>query len=147
VGFIYPEEQGLFWRVELQGTSSPRRNEENMPEFEPIFNRLKTILLHIPNAVVAADGPRGYSLNTPYSEKWKKELFLGAVQINKNYVSFHFMPVYMYPQLLEGISPQLKKHMQGKSCFNFKTVEEPLFEELAGLVARSLQHVRDQGVL
>jgi hypothetical protein len=43
------------------------------------------------------------------------------------------MPVYMYPDLLKGISPELKKHMQGKSCFNFKKVEPELFEELGEL--------------
>ena len=94
-----------------------------MTDFLPVFARLKPLLQGIPGALVTADGPEGYSLNTPYSDKWKKELFLGAVQIKKNYVSFHFMPVYMYPQLLEGISLQLKKHMQGKSCFNFKAVD------------------------
>jgi hypothetical protein len=44
------------------------------------------------------------------------------------------MPVYMHPDLLKGISPELKKHMQGKSCFNFKTVEKSLFDELKTLV-------------
>lgn len=118
-----------------------------MTDFLPVFARLKPVLQGIPGALVTADGPQGFSLNTPFSNKWKKELFLGAVQIKKNYVSFHFMPVYMYPQLLEGISPQLKKHMQGKSCFNFKTVDETLFKELAELVERSLKTVRDEAVL
>jgi len=39
----------------------------------------------------------------------------------------------MYPDLLKDISPELKKHMQGKSCFNFKKVEPELFQELAEL--------------
>jgi hypothetical protein len=118
-----------------------------MPEFEPVFIRLKSIIQNIPNARVTVDGPQGYSLNTPYSEKWKKELYLGAVQIKKNYVSFHWMPVYMYPQLLDGLSPKLKKRMQGKSCFNFKVIDEPLFLELAELVARSLKHARAERLL
>jgi hypothetical protein len=49
----------------------------------------------------------------------KKVIFFGAAQIKKNYVSFYLMPVYMFmfPKLLDNISPELKKHMQGKSCF------------------------------
>ncbi|MBA3573260.1 MAG: hypothetical protein H0W34_15095 [Pyrinomonadaceae bacterium] len=43
------------------------------------------------------------------------------------------MPVYAFPELLEGISPELKKRMQGKSCFNFTAVEPKLFKELAKL--------------
>jgi hypothetical protein len=29
------------------------------------------------------------------------------------------------------MSPELRRRMQGKSCFNFRTVDEPLFAELA----------------
>lgn len=29
------------------------------------------------------------------------------------------------------MSPALRRRLQGKSCFNFTTVDEPLFEELA----------------
>jgi len=39
----------------------------------------------------------------------------------------------MYPGLLKGISPALKKRMQGKSCFNFKQPEPDLFAELTRL--------------
>ncbi len=34
------------------------------------------------------------------------------------------------------MSPDLKKRMQGKSCFNFKTPDPVLFEELAALTRR-----------
>jgi hypothetical protein len=47
------------------------------------------------------------------------------VRKGKSYVSFHLIPVYMFPDLLKGLSPALEKRMQGKSCFNFKTVREP----------------------
>lgn len=76
-------------------------------------------------------------MDGPYSEKWKKKLFFGSAQLKKNYVSFYLMPVYMYPDLLSNISPELKKHMQGKSCFNFKKVELKLFQELADLAKKS----------
>jgi hypothetical protein len=118
-----------------------------MNDFQEIFSRLKGILQDVPGALVTADGPEGYSLNTPYTERYQKELFLGAVQIKKNYVSFHLMPVYVFPELLEGISPGLKKRMQGKSCFNFKQVDETLFAELAALAARGIERFRQGGLL
>jgi hypothetical protein len=61
------------------------------------------------------------------------------VQIKKNYVSFYLMPVYMYPDLLKNISPELKKHMQGKSCFNFKKIEISLFDELTQLTEQAFE--------
>jgi hypothetical protein len=49
------------------------------------------------------------------------------------------MPVYIFPNLLENISLALKKHMQGKSCFNFKRSEPALFQELTRLAARGYE--------
>ena len=103
-------------------------------EFPIVFEQLKAILK--PYAVklnLKNDTADTYYIEGPYSEKWKKEMFFGSAQIKKNYVSFYLMPVYMYPDLLKKISPALKKHMQGKSCFNFKKVEQNLFDELSQL--------------
>lgn len=49
------------------------------------------------------------------------------------HVSFHLMPVYACPDLLKGLSTSLKKRMQGKSCFNFTTIEPAHVKELAAL--------------
>jgi hypothetical protein len=103
-------------------------------EFPIVFELLRKILKpYASKLTVNADANDIYSLEGSYSEKWKKELFFGSVQIKKNYVSLYLMPVYMYPDLLTDISPELRKHMQGKSCFNFRKVEPELFKELSKL--------------
>src|SRR4051812_545320 len=108
--------------------------------FNLIFERLKRILQPYESKLVKeADTPDNYSLNTPYSEKYRKEVFFGAVQIRKNYVSFHLMPVYMFPDLLDALSSPLRKRMQGKSCFNFSKADEALFDELDALTQRSVE--------
>src|SRR5687768_13782467 len=106
-------------------------------DFPLVFEKLKSILKPYETGLnITADAPEAYSLDGPYSEKWKKELFFGSAQIKKNYVSFYLMPVYMYPDLLREISPELKKRMQGKSCFNFKKVEPELSGNLRILLRR-----------
>jgi hypothetical protein len=57
------------------------------------------------------------------------------VQLKKNYVSYHLMPIYTDPSLLDEISDALRARMQGKSCFNFTSVDENLFAELGTLTA------------
>ncbi|HLE91906.1 MAG TPA: hypothetical protein VI753_12210 [Anaerolineales bacterium] len=112
-------------------------------DFLPVFEHLKNILKPFePKLTVTADTPGAYSLDGPYSEKWRKQLFFGSAQIKKNYVSFYLMPVYMFPDLLKDISPELRKHMQGKSCFNFKKVEPELFKELVELTRKSVERFR-----
>lgn len=122
------------------GTPPVRATAEQSAE---VFAALRSILsAHAQELKVTADGPKGYSLNTPYSGRWKKELFFGGVQVTKNYVSFHVFPVYMYPDLLDGATPGLKARMQGKSCFNFRAPEPELFAELAALVAAGLARMK-----
>ena len=114
-------------------------------DFPAVFAQLRAILEpYAAQLTVTADTPTAYSLDGPYSEMWKKVLFFGSVQIKKNYVSFYLMPVYMYPELLNDISPELRKHMQGKSCFNFKKVEPALFEELALLARKGAEKFREE---
>ena len=114
-------------------------------EFPIVFEQLKNILKpYSQTLTVKADTKDTYYLDGPYSEKWKKVLFFGSAQIKKNYVSFYFMPVYMYPELLSDISPELKKRMQGKSCFNFKKVEPQLFAELAELTRKGAEKFKQE---
>ncbi len=109
-------------------------------EFPIVFESLKSIIKPYAKRLIAkSDTPESYYLDAAYNEKWKKELFFASVQVKKNYVSFYLMPVYMYPDLLKNISPELKKHMQGKSCFNFKKVEKTLFEELSQLTEQGFE--------
>jgi len=63
----------------------------------------------------------------------KPQMF-GAVQIKKNYISFHLFPLYTDPTLLGSLSPELLKRMQGKSCFNFKKLEDVPKTELKSLI-------------
>ncbi|MCF8240747.1 MAG: hypothetical protein K9J16_05115 [Melioribacteraceae bacterium] len=100
-------------------------------EFDKIFIRLKSIFEKFENDLtVIGDNQKNYSLEGPYSEKFKKNLWFGAVQIKKNYVSCHLMPVYMYKDLADDVPKDLKKRMQGKSCFNFKKYDEDLFKKM-----------------
>jgi hypothetical protein len=59
--------------------------------------------------------------------------------VGKRYVSYHLMPIYARPQLLDGISVDLRRRMQGKSCFNFTSVDERLMGELEALTRRSFE--------
>src|SRR5689334_19283498 len=121
-----------------------------MPEqdqFPIVFEQLKKILKpYAKSLTVKADTANSYYLEGPYYAKWKKEVFFGSAQVKKNYVSFYLMPVYMYPELLKDISSELKKRMQGKSCFNFKNVEPELFKELAALTKKGAEKFKQENL-
>ena len=118
------------------------------PDFPTVFDQLKAVLKpYEPRLSVTANDSEGYSLDTHQLGPNKKPMFFGAAVVKKNYVSFHLMPVYVHPELLEGISDGLRKRMQGKSCFNFKTLDKNTVAELRELTERSYEVFRKDGYL
>jgi len=57
------------------------------------------------------------------------------------------MAVYACPELLDGMSPELKKRMQGKACFNFKEVDDKLFKELAKLTDKGCRRFKKEKLI
>jgi hypothetical protein len=127
------------------------------PQFQPVFQRLRDILkTHAPDFAVGQDTPDYYGLEAPVGpatlRAWKGKVKrptipVAWVQSGKGYVSYHLMGVYGNPKLLEKCTDELRAHMQGKSCFNFKAVDETLFRELAGLTAQSLNGMAKAGFI
>lgn len=82
--------------------------------------------------IVRADVPDNYYLEEDWSGP-KPQMF-AAVQLKKSYVSLHIFPVYCHPELIEDGYAQMRARMQGKSCFNFKNVEQIPTEEVVALL-------------
>ena len=117
-------------------------------QFPIIFQQLKQCLqVYQQHLDIKSDSSESYTLYITYSPTYNKELLFGAVQIQKPYVSFHFMPMSMYPNLLENISLELKKRLRSKSCFIFTEVNQVLFTELEQLTQAGFEALIDNGEL
>ena len=111
-------------------------------EFGEVDRRLRQILEPLRARLVASkDGPEGLVLEIPGLEG-KPWGYVAGVRPGKRYVSFYLMSVYAFPDLVESMSPELRRRMQGKSCFNFTTLDEPLFVELEGVAAKGIPGFR-----
>ncbi len=112
-----------------------------------VFETLNPLLAdHAGEMIVVQDAPGTYYLNTNAIAANGQPLAFGAVEMRKNYVSFHVFPVYMYPELLEGIG-DLNKRMEGKSCFSFRKIDDAQVEGLRSLVAAGHVRLRQEGLL
>ena len=115
------------------------------PDLQPVFERLKKILAPYEAKMdVAQDTDTVYMLNTRYLLKKNYPLMFAGVRLGKNYVSYHLFSVYTTPGDAQTISPELKKRMQGKACFNFTTNDELLFKELAKLTKDGAKRFSDE---
>ena len=116
----------------------------DITSFDEVFRKLKAIFKPYAKKMdIAADNQTYYLLNTRHIMKNKQPLCFGGARLGKNYVSFYLMSIYACPELLKGMSPELKKRRQGKSCFNFKEVDEKLFQELDKLTKAGAARFKD----
>lgn len=115
------------------------------PPLDETFVLLREILAaHASRLIVTVDKPGDYQVGSPtMKDRIGRPLFVAGVQTKKNYVSYHLMPVYMRPELLKTLSPRLAKRMQGKSCFNFTTVDPDEAKELSALTRAGIAVFRD----
>lgn len=128
-------------------------------DFARTFRALRAILqAYALKLKVVHNNDRYYYLETKTPAYRGKPVCFGAVRLGKNYVSYYLMAVYSAAacvtpakgsveekivgtgsELALSMSPELKKRMQGKSCFNFKQPDPALFEELAELTKRGFE--------
>jgi hypothetical protein len=109
-----------------------------MADLAAVDRRLRAILEpYRGRFAVVGDGPKGVALHLRGLED-QPHGFVAGVRPGKRYVSFYLMAVYGFPELAAEMSPQLRRRMQGKSCFNFTTVDEVLIAELEALTAQGL---------
>jgi hypothetical protein len=102
-----------------------------------VHERLKSILAPYRATLSAKDAPQGMTLELPEYEG-KPWGYAAGTRVGKRYVSYYLMGVYGDPELMGSMSPELRRRMQGKSCFNFTKVDEALFAELAMLTRESI---------
>jgi hypothetical protein len=128
-----------------------------MSEFDTLFARLRVILSkHAGTLSVNEDTPSFYSLAgkagpatlKAWGGKVRQPIIPVAwVQIGKRYVSFHLMGISGNAKLCDGMSKKLKARMQGKTCFNFKDIDEKAFQELDSLTGESIAGFRRAGFI
>jgi len=115
-------------------------------EFVAVFNSLRGLLepYASQSEFTHTEGAGKYQLSSRVkSDRVGRPLFVGGVQVNKNYVSYHLMPIYMNPSLQTAMPPALKKRMQGKSCFNFTSIDAEMLRALRVLTAEAIASFKD----
>ena len=112
-----------------------------------VFERIRPFFAaHAARCVVLHDEPGRYCLGThEMRAKDGYRTMFGGVEIKKAYVSAHLIPVYVHPDMLDEIGADLRKRMQGKSCFNFKTVDDELFAGLRSLIDAGATRFQQNG--
>src|SRR5262249_13670468 len=129
--------------------AKPTKTASHGESLEYVFNQLKKVMTAYTPQFKAMQGEiRGkqdFHIKTPqkvvipgaYSGK-PVDPALASIILQKGYVGFYFMPVYMEPSLRKKLSPNFMKLLKGKSCFYFKGLDDAL--------VRDVKFALDEGV-
>lgn len=125
-------------------------------ELQPVFVRLRAILeAHSAGYLVSPGSLQHYGLEASVGpatlRAWggkvkQPRIPVAWVTTGKAYVSYHLMGLAS-PKVRSLLSKPLAARMQGKTCFNFKTLDEPLSRELEVVTVRALAAFREAGFI
>jgi hypothetical protein len=127
-----------------------------MADLEKIFQEIKEILQKNSQGFMetekyldsqAKTDKPGYHLygkeEKSYYGKKPQQMYMAGVIQQKNYVSFYFTPIYSHADEFKDISPDLRKFLKGKSCFNITKTTQPLLEELEDLLKKGIDKYKE----
>jgi hypothetical protein len=130
-------------------TKAATKNGGTAPQdFQSVFDALRQLLSGYEDRLACKwPNPGYYYLESATPTYKKRPMAFAGVRTGKNYVSYHLVPVYAAPELGKNMSPELKRRMQGKGCFNFTTVDERLFRELESLTEAGYRNFKKRNWL
>jgi hypothetical protein len=103
--------------------------------FAPYADRLR----------IVADSESTYMLEGEYDPALHRPRFFGGVRAGAHQVSLYLMPVYSNPELIGGISDDLRRRLYGKSVFHFTRPDDHLIEEVRALIEVAFRHYERSG--
>ena len=126
------------------------------PQFETVFRRLRGILASQASSLdVTDDSSTRYCLEAPIGpatlqasggKSRRPRIPVAWIEVGQAYVSYHLMGVTV-PSVQAGMSAALKARMQGKTCFNFTSLDETAIAELDRVPSASIAAFKKAGFI
>lgn len=106
-----------------------------MDDLQVIFDELKPLLQAYQPPLTAKNDTSGnfdlWSFKPLVIEGRKRDgVFFAGLIIQKRFVGFYFMPVYVETDLKAVFQPELLKCLKGKSCFHIKKLDTTLLGQI-----------------
>lgn len=117
-------------------------------DFLQIFMRIKKLLLPYGKEMdTRVDKESNYQLyivkEIELAGRKFKECYFSGLVIQKTMVAFYFFPIYTHPKAFT-IPVEIKKNLKGKSCFNFKKLDEAQEKAIAQLLKEGFNFYKKQ---
>jgi hypothetical protein len=119
-------------------------------DLSEIFQRLKKLLKEYqPPLVAKSDYAWRYDLWTnkeaTIAGRKRKEVFFGALIIQRDYVGFYYMPVYAKAEIKKVFKKELLSTLKGKSCFHIKELDGTLEKQIREALQIGFRYYKQRG--
>lgn len=121
-----------------------------MNDLQAVFEALKPLLqAYAPPLTPRVDAPTRYELWSVkplvIEGRKRKEVFFASLIIQKSYVGFYFMPVYVETELKTVFQPELLRLLKGKSCFHIKKLDSALLGQIEAALKMGFELYQQRG--
>jgi hypothetical protein len=122
------------------------------PELVLIFEEIKKLLLpYVKGAIKLHGGDEGKIIlvsekDVEVAGRKMNELWFASALIQKGYVGFYYMPVYIKPDIIKKqLGTELLKCLKGKSCFHLKKADEIIYSQINDALKTGFNFYREMG--
>ncbi len=121
------------------------------PNLVPIFETIKAMFVpYIKGDMKLHGGVPGKALLINHRAveidgRKKPEMWFVSALIQKGYVGFYYMPVYMNTPVRNKIKPELLKCLKGKACFHIKKHDPVIYAQIKEALKIGFDDYRNKG--
>lgn len=129
-----------------RGSDTPVLHKDALfqtPDLLPIFTELKNLLAAYQKGSMKLRG--GYNGQVALVTEQAEEHYFSGVLVQKHFVGFYLMPVYLDAGLKQQLSPGLLACLKGKSCFHIHRNDPALYPQINDALEAGFQLYQQRG--
>lgn len=135
--------------VKTAKVTKPAKTEVKSPELIPVFEELSQLLRrYAPPFIILNQSSSRLDLYGPKEVTLGRKIerpYFASVVIQKGYVGFYFMPIYVDPERFRKVlSSDLLRLLKGKSCFHIKELHSPMKKHIHAALELGAKAYRDR---
>ena len=121
------------------------------PQLLPIFEKIKALLLPYVKGEMKMHGGDGGKIalinDRPLVIDGRKKpgMWFASALVQKGYVGFYYMPVYMNEPVRKQLHPELLKCLKGKACFYIKKDDPVIYAQIKDALKIGFDDYRKRG--
>ena len=138
-------------KKESQTTFKYTDKSPGQPKLVPIFEALKALLLPYEKGEMKVHGGTGGTISLinhrplVIDGRKKPAMWFAGAMVQKGFVGFYFMCVYMNEPLKKRINPELLKCLKGKACFHIKKDDPVIYGQIEEALKMGFADFRKRG--